>query len=81
VDDARRVLDALGSDQAWVVGHSWCGHLAPHVAEALPERLFGPLAVDPLGSVGNGRWPEFDEEIFRRMPAELRARGRASSTQ
>ena len=43
---------------------------------ALPERLFGALAVDPLGSVGDGRWPEFDEEIFGRTPAEVRARAR-----
>ena len=34
------------------------------------------LSVDPLGSVGDGRWPEFDEEIFRRTPDELRARAR-----
>lgn len=76
VDDARRVLDGLGWDKAWVVGHSWGGHLALHVASALPDRLFGALAVDPLGSVGDGRWPEFDEEILRRTPAELRDRAR-----
>jgi pimeloyl-ACP methyl ester carboxylesterase len=76
VDDARRVLDALGWDKAYVVGHSWGGHLALHVAEALPERLLGVLAVDPLGSVGDGRWPEFDEEIFRRTPEHIRARAR-----
>jgi len=76
VDDARRALDVLGWDKAYVVGHSWGGHLALHVAEALPERLLGVLSVDPLGSVGDGRWPEFDEEIFRRTPEELRARAR-----
>ncbi len=76
VDDARRVLDALGWDKTYVVGHSWGGHLALHVAEALPERLLGVLSVDPLGSVGDGRWPEFDEEMFRRTPEELRARAR-----
>lgn len=76
VDDARRVLDTLGWKQAWVVGHSWGGQLALHVAAALPDRLFGVLAVDPLGSVGDGRWPEFDEEIFRRTPVELRERAR-----
>jgi len=76
VDDARRVLDALGWEQAYVVGHSWGGHLALHVAEAMPERLLGVLAVDPLGSVGDGRWPEFDEEIFRRTPEDVRARAR-----
>jgi pimeloyl-ACP methyl ester carboxylesterase len=76
VEDARRVLDALGWEQAYVVGHSWGGHLALHVAEAMPERLLGVLSVDPLGSVGDGRWPEFDEEIFRRTPEDVRERAR-----
>ena len=74
--DARRVLDALGWQRAYVVGHSWGGHLALHVAEAMPERLLGVLAVDPLGPVGDGRWPEFDEEMFRRTPEPVRARAR-----
>ena len=76
VGDARRVLDALGWQRAYVVGHSWGGQLALHVAEAMPERLLGVLAVDPLGPVGDGRWPEFDEEIFRRTPEAVRARAR-----
>ena len=76
VGDARRVLDALGWEKAYVVGHSWGGHLALHVAEAMPERLLGVLAVDPLGSVGDGRWPEFDEEMFRRTPEDVRERAR-----
>ena len=76
VGDARRVLDALGWERAYVVGHSWGGQLALHVAEAMPERLLGVLAVDPLGSVGDGRWPEFDEEMFRRTPESVRARAR-----
>jgi pimeloyl-ACP methyl ester carboxylesterase len=76
VGDAGRVLDALGWERAYVVGHSWGGHLALHVAEAVPERLLGVLAVDPLGSIGDGRWPEFDEEIFRRTPEAMRDRAR-----
>jgi pimeloyl-ACP methyl ester carboxylesterase len=76
VGDARRVLDALGWERAFVVGHSWGGHLALHVAAALPERLLGVLSVDPLGSVGDGRWPEFDEEIVGRTPEAVRARVR-----
>ncbi len=76
VGDARRVLDALGWERAYVVGHSWGGQLALHVAQAMPERLLGVLAVDPLGSVGDGRWPEFDEELFRRTPEAVRARAR-----
>ena len=74
VGDARRVVDALGWERAYVVGHSWGGHLALHVAAAMPERLLGVLSVDPLGSVGDGRWPEFDEEIVRRTPESVRAR-------
>jgi pimeloyl-ACP methyl ester carboxylesterase len=76
VEDARRVLDRLGWDKAYVVGHSWGGHFALHVAEAMPERLLGVLSVDPLGAVGDGRWPEFDEEIFGRTPESVRARAR-----
>jgi pimeloyl-ACP methyl ester carboxylesterase len=76
VEDSRRVLDALGWQQAYVVGHSWGGHLALHVVEAMPERLLGVLAVDALGSVGDGRWPEFDEEIFGRTPEAVRERAR-----
>jgi pimeloyl-ACP methyl ester carboxylesterase len=74
VGDARWVLDALGWEKAYVVGHSWGGQLALHVAVAMPERLLGVLAVDPLGSIGDGRWPEFDEEIFHRTPESVRAR-------
>jgi pimeloyl-ACP methyl ester carboxylesterase len=74
VDDAGRVLDALGWETAYVVGHSWGGHLALHVAEAMPDRLRGVLCVDPLGAIGDGRWPEFDEEMLRRTPESLRAR-------
>jgi pimeloyl-ACP methyl ester carboxylesterase len=76
VDDARRVLDALDWETAYVVGHSWGGQLALHVAEAMPDRLRGVLSVDPLGAVGDGRWPEFDEEIFRRTPESVRDRAR-----
>ncbi len=76
VGDARRVLDALGWQKAYVVGHSWGGHLALHVAEAMPDRLLGVLSVDPLGAVGDGRWAEFDEEMLRRTPEETRERAR-----
>ena len=34
------------------------------------------LSVDPLGAVGDGRWPEFDEEMLRRTPEESRERAR-----
>ncbi len=76
VGDAGRVLDALGWRSAYVVGHSWGGHLALHVAAAIPGRLLGVLSVDPLGAVGDGCWSEFDAEMLRRTPEESRERAR-----
>lgn len=74
VGDVRRMLDALGWETAYVVGHSWGGHLVIQVARALPERLLGVLAVDPLGAVGDGCQAEFDAEMFARTPAAVRGR-------
>lgn len=74
VDDVRRVLDALGWDTAYVLGHSWGGHLAMHAAVALTDRLRGVLVVDPLGAVGDGGEKEFEAEIFARTPPEVRER-------
>jgi proline iminopeptidase len=54
VDDVVSVLDALGWESAWLVGHSYGGHLLLHVAVATPERCLGRLAVDTLGAVGDG---------------------------
>ena len=65
VDDVRRVLDALGWERALVVGHSWGGHLALHVALAIPDRVRAVLAIDPLGAVGDGGSAEFEQEIER----------------
>jgi len=77
VSDAVAVLDHLGWDRAWFVGHSWGGHLAFHVAEAIPDRLHGVLAVDPLGGVGDGAAEAFGAEMFARVPADRRARAEA----
>jgi pimeloyl-ACP methyl ester carboxylesterase len=41
VADAIAVLDAVGLEAAWMVGHSWGGHLAMHVAVAQPELVSG----------------------------------------
>jgi pimeloyl-ACP methyl ester carboxylesterase len=76
IDDVRRMLDALGWDTAYVVGHSWGGHLVVHVARALPERLRGVLAVDPLGAVGDGGAAVFEAEMFARTPEADRERAK-----
>ncbi len=70
IADVVRVLDALGWERAWLVGHSWGGHLALHVAASNGERLFGVLAVDPLGAVGDGGMAEFGAEMEGRVDDE-----------
>ena len=50
------------------------GHLALHVAEALPERLWG-VAVDPLGSVGD----DVGRSSTMRSPSDAAGRARAGA--
>ena len=68
VADALAVLDALAWERAWVVGHSWGGHLLLHIAVAAPERLDGGLAIEPLGGTGDGGLAAFEAEMSRRIP-------------
>jgi pimeloyl-ACP methyl ester carboxylesterase len=72
VADVEAVLDHLGWSRALLVGHSWGGHLALHVAVSLAERFAGVLAVDPLGGVGDGGAATFGAELLRRVPADRR---------
>jgi pimeloyl-ACP methyl ester carboxylesterase len=74
VADVAAVLDHLGWGRAWFVGHSWGGHLAFHVADALPDRLLGVVSVDPLGGVGDGAAAAFGAEMVSRAPEQVRAR-------
>jgi pimeloyl-ACP methyl ester carboxylesterase len=76
VADIAAVLDGLGWDTAYLMGHSWGGHLVFHAAVALPERLDGVLSVDPLGAVGDGGAEAFGAEMLARVPDEVRERAR-----
>lgn len=67
VADAIAVLDALQVERAWVIGHSWGGHLAMHLAVAHPTRLLGVVGVDPLGAVPDGGWADLDRNLFDRL--------------
>ena len=67
VADAVAVLDALEVERAWVIGHSWGGYLAMHVAVAHPERLAGFVAVGTLGAVGDGALAEFGARMNQRF--------------
>jgi proline iminopeptidase len=63
VDDAIAVLDHFEIERAWVVGHSWGGHLALHLMVARPDRLLGAVCIDALGA--------FDR-VFAEFGANLR---------
>jgi pimeloyl-ACP methyl ester carboxylesterase len=74
IEDAIAVLDGLRWAQAFVVGHSWGGHLALRLAAAYPERVMGTLAVEPIGVVGDGGRAAFEAEIGARVRKEGRQR-------
>ncbi len=74
INDALAVLEFLNWSRALIVGHSWGGHLALRLAAAIPQRLLGVLAVDPLGIVGDGGMAAFEAEMFARTPHERRER-------
>ena len=74
VADAVAVMDALGWDEAWAIGHSWGGHLAMHVAAARPDRVLGMVAIDALGAVPDGGTVALGENLMRRLPDDERAR-------
>jgi len=66
VADAVAVIDQVAGERAWIVGHSWGGHLALHLLTACPERLEGAVILDPLGA-----YLEVFEEYGERMTAPL----------
>lgn len=76
VADIAAVLDGLGWDKAYLMGHSWGGHLVFHAAVSIPERLSGVLSVDPLGAVGDGQAEAFGAEMLARVPEASRERAR-----
>jgi pimeloyl-ACP methyl ester carboxylesterase len=76
VTDAVAVLDGLHWDKTFVVGHSWGGHLALHIAAAAPDRVLGVLSIDPMGGVGDGGSAAFEAEMLARTPEADRQRAK-----
>lgn len=74
VADALSVLDALGWERPWVVGYSWGGYLAMHLAVARPERLAGFAVIGTLGAVGDGGAEAMSERLLARLQPTDRAR-------
>jgi proline iminopeptidase len=71
--DALAVLDAVGLEKGWAIGHSWGGHLALHLAVAHPERLYGVVCISTLGASGDVL-PEFEQALLAQLSEESRAR-------
>jgi proline iminopeptidase len=54
IADAIAVMDGAGIDTSYLLGHSWGGHLAFHLAVAHQDRFKGLVPIDPLGAIGDG---------------------------
>jgi pimeloyl-ACP methyl ester carboxylesterase len=72
--DAIAVMDGAGIEKAYLLGHSWGGHLAFHLAVAHQDRFLGLLPIDPLGAIGDGGLKEMGAIMEERVGAEQAAR-------
>jgi pimeloyl-ACP methyl ester carboxylesterase len=80
IADAVAVLDALQWDRVWLVGHSWGGHLLLRLLVSATPRVYGGLAIDPLGGVGDGGWLPLRRSCLRgRVRATVGARRSSTS--
>jgi proline iminopeptidase len=73
VADAIAVLDDLGWDRAWLIGHAWGGHLAMHIAVAHPERVTGLVMLETLGAIPDGGSGELVANMVARLTPDERA--------
>ena len=69
MEDAVAVLDHLEIKRAWMVGHSWGGHLALHLAVAHTDRVLGIVCVNGLGASDDGL-EDFTRNLRSDLPAE-----------
>ena len=74
VADAVAVMHELGWERPWVLGHSWGGYLAMHLAVMHPEHVAGIVVTSSLGAVGDGGEEAFGENLMRPLAAAARAR-------
>ena len=72
--DAVAVLDALGWNEAVIVGHSWGGHLAMHFGVRHPDRTAALVVLDPLGAVGDGGMASLGPNLTAQMSEAERVR-------
>lgn len=74
VADATAVLDARGVRQAIVMGHSFGGHLALHMAVSQPDRVAALVLVDGLGVIGDGGAADVGAALAARLLPEAAGR-------
>jgi proline iminopeptidase len=74
ISDVIAVLEAIGEQRVWLIGHSWGGHLALHFACVHPDRLLGLVVIDPLGVLGDGGISDMEARMGERMTPESVAR-------
>ena len=73
VADEIALLDQLGWERAWLIGHAWGGHLAMHMAVAHPERVTGLILVETLGALPDGGSAELVQNLVARLTPDERA--------
>ena len=74
VADAMSVIGALGWQRPIVIGHSWGGYLAMHIAAAHADKIGGLVIIDSLGAVDRGGQREFGPNLRRGLSPERLAR-------
>jgi proline iminopeptidase len=79
VADTVSVCDWLAGERVVLLGHSWGGYLAMHVAVTAPERLHSAVIIDPLGAVPDGGMAAMDAHFAKHLTVDdLAARARLS---
>ena len=74
VADMIAVLDGLGWERAWLIGHAWGGHLAMHIALTHPERVTGLILFETLGAIPDGGSAELVVNLVARLTPDERAK-------
>src|SRR5271169_1433617 len=74
VADAFAILQAVAPEGAVIVGHSWGGYLAMHLAAMRSDLIVGLVVVDPLGAVGDGGAADMARLVEARTSAEALTR-------
>jgi proline iminopeptidase len=69
-DDALAVLRAVVPNGAIVIGHSWGGYLALHLAAFRPDLVLGLVVVDSVGVVGDGGIADTSRLLQERLSPE-----------